>query len=219
MREWMLTRINRSGDEKRTKSAAGKIFLVLRRPLRYKQHVYMCHSLRVSIKNPEGPHYRECPHLAYWNPVEFDEINALLEKKNNGFGRKPVSGVDPRWQVPRKRTRFPGQYGHCWYCGRHFVWGGNGITENLMCSGAREWRCWNSVGFNGTLLVRKLVEAITMELYRLDGFDDQFRELVEQAGREGGVDLAQRWEELRQGEETHAREKANFLAAIAAYGP
>jgi hypothetical protein len=121
--------------------------------------------------------------------------------------------------VPRKRTRFPGQHARCWYCGRHYVWGGNGMNENLMCSGPREWRCWNSIGFNGALAAGKVVEAVTAELYRLDGFDEQFRELVLQAGREGSAGLVQRWQKLKRGEEELAHQRENLLAGIAAYGP
>jgi hypothetical protein len=96
---------------------------------------------RVSVKNPEGPTYYECPHLVHVDPVLWDEINALLDRTNQGLGRKPVNGADPRWRVPHNHTRFPGQHAHCWYCGRLCVWGGNGMTENLMCSGSREWLC------------------------------------------------------------------------------
>lgn len=174
---------------------------------------------RVSVKNPKGPQYRECSHLAFWTPAEWDELNSLLETKNRGCGRKPVNGVDPLWRVPRKRTRFPGQHVCCWYCGRQAVWGGNGMTENLMCCGAREWRCWNAFGFNGALVAQRLVEVITAELYQLDGFDNQFRALVERAKQEGSGELAQRWDKLKRDEETLAREKENILAAIAEYGP
>jgi hypothetical protein len=173
---------------------------------------------RVSVKNPGGPKFKDYPDLAHVDPLLWDEVNALLDQANAGCGRKPVNGVDPRARVPRKRTRFPGQHATCWYCGRQDVWGGNGTTENLMCNGSREWRCWNSIGFNGGLAARNLVAAISAELYTLDGFDDQFREMVQEATRDG-ADLSQRWEKLRQGEETHAREKEHFLAAIAAYGP
>lgn len=190
-------------------------------PARGHRHTVKHHETgkRVSVKNPGGPRFRECPHLAHVPPDEFDEVNALLDAENQGFGRKPVHGADPRWRVPRACTRFPGQHARCWYCGRHFVWGGNGVTENLMCSGSREWLCWNSVGFNGALAARRLVEAITAELYRLDGIDEQFRELVRRAGKEGGADLARRWDKLKRREESLAREKENLLAAIAAYGP
>ncbi len=174
---------------------------------------------RISVKNPNGPHYREYPHLAFWEPAEFDEINALLENKNKGCGRKPVNGGDPRSGVSRRRTRFPGQYALCWYCGWHVVWGGNGVTQNLMCSNSRGWHCWNGIGFNGALATERIVGAITQELNCLDGFDDQFRELVRHAAREGGADQDQRWRKLERGEQEVAHQKENLLSAIASYGP
>ncbi len=174
---------------------------------------------RVMVKNPKGPCWRMCPELAHVEPSLWDEVNALLNECNKRFGRKPVNGNDPLWRVPRKRTRFPGQHARCLYCGRRYVWGGNGVTENLMCCGSREWKCWNSFGFNGALASRKLVKAITAQLCRLEGFDDQFRELVLEAGREGYSDMAQDWEKLKRDELKGAQKKENLLAAIAAYGP
>ena len=82
-------------------------------------------------------------------PIEFDEVNAMLDAKNDKFRRKPVNGHDPLWRVSRKRTIFPAQHACCWYCGWHMIWGGNGVTENLMCSASRDWHCWNSFGFDG----------------------------------------------------------------------
>ena len=101
------------------------------------------------MPNPKGPNFRDCPHLAHVDPVEFDEVNALLKAKNDKYHRKPVNGTIPCGSVSRKRTVFPGQHACCWYCGWHYVWGGNGVTENLMCSASREWHCWNSFGFDG----------------------------------------------------------------------
>jgi site-specific DNA recombinase len=174
---------------------------------------------RVSVVNPRGPKFRHFPHLAHLDPALFDSVNAMLTVKNKDFGRKSVNGTDPRWQVPRNRTRFPGQHARCWYCGFHFVWGGNGVTENVMCCRSREWRCWNSVGFNGSLAANKLVDLITAELYQLNGFDEQFRELVRQAKLQGGADPMRCWEKMHRDEESLAREKENLVAAIAAYGP
>jgi hypothetical protein len=174
---------------------------------------------RVSVKNPKGPQFREFPHLAHVSPAEWDEVNALLDTANARFGRKSVEGDDPLRGVPRKRTRFPGQHARCAYCGRPYVWGGNGVTENLMCCGSREWHCWNSIGFIGALAARKVVEVITAELYRLEGIDGQFRELVQQGGREGGMEVGRRWDQLKRDQEKLAQEKENLVAAIAAYGP
>lgn len=174
---------------------------------------------RISVPNPNGPKYREYPHLAHIEPVVFDEVNNLMRKANSGFGRKLVNGLDPRFRVPRQRTRFPGQHAVCWYCGYHFVWGGNGMKEHLMCSNSREWHCWNSIGIDGEIASQRIVEAVTAELYRLDRFDEQFSELVEQAGRAGGMDLAERWRKLQGGAQAATRQKENLLAAIAEYGP
>ena len=157
---------------------------------------------RVSVKNPTGPIYRDEPHLAHVDPIEFDEVNARLDARNARVGRKPVNGVDPRLQVPRKRTKFPGQHGCCWYCGRQHVWGGNGISANLMCSGSREWLCWNSVGYSGELAVERLVQTISGELYGLSGFDEQYREIVQRARLEVGGGLAGRRNQLRHDEES-----------------
>jgi site-specific DNA recombinase len=169
---------------------------------------------RVSVKNPTGPIYRDEPHLAHVDPTEFNEVNARLDAKNAGVGRKPVNGVDPRLQVPRKRTKFPGQHGCCWYCGRQDVWGGNGISANLMCNGSRDWLCWNSVGYSGELAVERLVQTISGELYGLSGFDQQYREIVQRARLNAGGGLDGRRNQLRHDEESLEIRKGNVKAVI-----
>jgi hypothetical protein len=173
---------------------------------------------RRSVKNPKGPVYYACPHLAFFDSVEFDELQMLLKSRNDRYKRKPLNGHDPLLRVPRKRTRYPGQHGRCWYCGFQHVWGGNGLTENLMCSNAREWQCWNSIGYNGELAVTRLKEVITGEIYQLNGFDDQYRELVQFAGRTDRDDVARRLERLKSDEHVLARKKQNFVEAIGKYG-
>lgn len=173
---------------------------------------------RIAEKNPEGPVYYECPHLAYLEPVEFDELNALLDQKNAKSGRKPVDGNDPLLGRARKRTRFPGQYGRCFYCGRIQVWGGNGVTENLMCSGSRRWLCWNSVGYNGQLAVARLTDVISRESHGLDGFADQYREIVAAAVRSDPADIVRRREKLAADQAMIARQQSNMKEAVAEYG-
>jgi hypothetical protein len=189
-------------------------------PCRGTRHTVKHHEKgrRVSVKNPKGPVFRECPHLAHLAPVEFDELNALLAAKNDKYRRKLVNGVDPLWRVSRKRTVFPGQHARCWYCGGHYVWGGNGVTENLMCATSRGWHCWNSFGFNGPLAVERLMSAITAELYQLDGFEDQFADMVRLAQRDRSGGTADDWRRLLSDEATLAKEKDNFKNAIAEFG-
>jgi site-specific DNA recombinase len=185
------------------------------------KHTIKHHEIgrRISVKKPEGPRFRECPHLAHWTPEVFDEINAVLQAANQGRGRKPVNGTDPRMRVPRKRTRFPGQHARCWYCGRQSVWGGNGMKDNLQCNGSREWRCWNSIGFNGALATARIVEAVWTELTQLDGFDEQFRRLVDEARRAGDVDQTRERTELDRDEDDDVRRRQNLLDSMAEYGP
>ncbi len=174
---------------------------------------------RSSKKNPKGPNFYAAPHLAFFSPEEFDELVAMLDAANANYRRKKINGLDPRANVPRKRTRFPGQLSCCWYCGRHHVWGGNGVTDNLMCSGSRQWLCWDSVGYDGRLAVVKLVDRIAAELYQLEGFDDQYRELVEKAARDDRPDIAGRRNKLRNDEQSLAMQKSNLQNAIMEYGP
>lgn len=174
---------------------------------------------RVSVKNDKSePVYLDYPHLAHVDASELDETNQLLARKNAKLGRKKVNGVDPFWQKPKKRTRFPGQYARCWYCGYHYVWGANGITGNLMCSHARQWGCWNSIGFKGQLAGTRLVEAITTELYKLDEFDSQFASLVEQAHQNPSGRSSERWERLLSDEQKLTRQKENLISAILEHG-
>ena len=169
--------------------------LLMGKPGRGFRHTIKHHETgrRISVPNPDGPTYIEFSHLAQLDEATFDNLNSVLDEENDGCGRKPVNGFDPRWRVPRTRTRFPGQHARCWYCGRHVVWGANGMTDKLMCSGSREWLCWNSIGFEGARLCHLLVEAIQQELYQLDGFDEQFAAMVREAGRDVSGDLDQRW--------------------------
>ena len=173
---------------------------------------------RISVPNPEGPTFRACPHLAHVDPAEFDEVNALLKAKNDKYHRKPVNGVDPLSRVSRKRTIFPAQHACCWYCGWHMIRGANGVTENLMCSNSRDWHCWNSFGFDGHVAAQRVVSAITAELYQLDGFEDQFAEMVRSAQQDRSSSTAGDWNQLLSDEAALAMEKENFNKAIAMFG-
>lgn len=174
---------------------------------------------RMAVNNPKGAKFFECPHLAHLEPAEFDSLNQLLAESNARYTRKAVKGVDVLLGRPRKRTRFPGQHARCWYCGRHYVWGGNGVTKNLMCPGARERRCWNSISFEGGLAATRLVDQITSCLYQLDGIDDQFAEMVAVANQGVGGGLADRWAKHRHDQELLDGARKNVEATIKAYGP
>jgi hypothetical protein len=190
-------------------------------PARGHKHTIKHHETgrRIAVPNPKGPTFVEFPHLAYFTADEFDELEQLLRQKNAKHRRPLQDGVDPRHRVPRKRTRFPGQHAYCWYCGRQYVWGANGMSGNLMCSGSREWRCWNSIGFSGALATQRVLAAIKDELYRLDGIDAQFEEMVRLASLDDTRGLAELWADLEQKDASLTQEKVRFVEAIGKYGP
>ena len=79
-----------------------------------------------------------------------------------------------------------------------------------MCSASRDWHCWNSFGFDGPLAVQRIVSAITAELYQLDGFEDQFADMVRSARRDRSGSTADDWRKLLSDEAALAKEKENF---------
>jgi site-specific DNA recombinase len=174
---------------------------------------------RIAVKNPDGPNYYECPHLAHVPLQELNDVNAMLEKQNRNCGRTPVEGKDPLAGLPRKRSRFPGHCADCWYCGYEGVWGGNGMTGNLMCKRAREWKCWNSVGYSGALAAQKVRERIEQMLFELESSEQQFRDLVCAAGQDASGELGRRWEQLEKNEAAQARAKSNLQESLATFGP
>ncbi|MEI7686386.1 MAG: recombinase family protein [Planctomycetota bacterium] len=174
---------------------------------------------RVSVPNPKGPKFYDCPHLAFFSAEELDLLNAKLDEKNADFRRADAPELDPLLRVPRKRTRFPGQHARCLYCGREFVWGGNGVTENLMCSGARERRCWNSIGFCGELAAHNIVDTIVGLFKQLNGFEIQFANMVTHARENDVGGLSERWDRLVREEAKLKAEAANLASGIQQYGP
>ena len=171
---------------------------------------------RVSVKNPKGPEYYSAPHLAILDPAEFDDLNEALAAQNAKLGRPHEKGV--RSYAPR-RSKFPRGVAVCWYCGHGYVWGAHGTVEHLQCTATREWHCWNAVGLDGGLLARKVVDVITAELVRLEGFTDQFRMMVEEAHRQNECGGDQQLRELEIEAAKLATERRNLEKSILELGP
>lgn len=190
------------------------------KPQRGAMHTVKHHGTgrRKSEKNPKGPNYYDAPHLAFLTKQEFDDLNALLDAKNAHHRRRMVDGADPLWHRSRSQSIFPGLHACCWYCGHHYVWGANGMVENLMCSNSREWHCWHSIGFSGPRATEKLVAEIGSQLQRLDGFEGQFAAMVQDAGSSLEGKLDEEWRKLRHDEALQKNEEANLVAAIAKVG-
>jgi len=116
--------------------------------------------------NPGRPRFLGCAHLAHVDVADLDRVIARVNAKNAAMKRKLVDGLDSLLRVSRKDERLPARSATCWYCGRLCVWGGNGITGNLMCSGARE--------LNDFLCVKTLAYVATSDAYSLDKIGTRF---------------------------------------------
>jgi hypothetical protein len=55
---------------------------------------------RPSRKNPKGPSYYHAPHLAFFDPIEFDELVILLAEKTNTSGERPPTAWIPASKFP-----------------------------------------------------------------------------------------------------------------------
>jgi site-specific DNA recombinase len=155
---------------------------------------------------PEERLERPVPHLAFIEADRYDRVVAMLKKRNLKLGRKPVNGSDPRLGVPRKRTAWPGQHARCGVCGRLFYYGGNGRDGHLMCSGARDYRCWVGTTFFGPLAAERIAAAVFVQVETLAEFDsilldEMRREMVAARAR-----VETRLTELSQREQTLGRQ-------------
>jgi hypothetical protein len=193
--------------------------LLMGKPQRGKMHTQKHHETgrRRSVKNPKGPNYYDAPHLAFFDEEFFRELNSALDQKNACYAHAKSEGHASSPRRSRKRTHFPGQHARCLYCGRLFLWGGNGITGHLMCGGSREWRCWNSIGFDGAIAAKRVGEEILASLDAVQGFHEQFANMVGLAQSQGR-DLDREWADLRRREQKYRSEYDNLKKALREFG-
>lgn len=173
---------------------------------------------RKSVKAPASELLtRYCPHLAFFPPAYYDGVIAMLRLRNDRY-RRGKDGTDCRRNIPRSRTRWPGQHLLCGICGRKFVFGGHGQRDHLMCDGARKHLCWNSVTCDGPLAVEKVLAAILAEMECLEAFDEAFRCLVIEEARAGVKEIADEIARMNGEQRSLVRSIDNYTKAIGEIG-
>jgi DNA invertase Pin-like site-specific DNA recombinase len=162
---------------------------------------------------------RHCPHLAFIEPGRFDRVTALLAARNAKFRRHLKDGIDPRKDVPKKRTRWPGQHLDCGICGRPCRYGAHGQVDHLLCAGASRYSCWNAASVDGPLAAEKLLAAIHREIAALPDYDAVLTAMMAEDVERARSGQAARRGQLEQEAGTVDRELANIGASLRAAGP
>ena len=121
---------------------------------------------------PEELLVRMVPHLAFVEPDRWDRLIRILDERNKKYQRSPDQKNDPRAGIPKKQTRWPGQHLRCGVCGRLYVHGGHGRKERMMCNGAREYSCWNSMTIDAAEVANAVAGDIRKLVRSLPSFDD-----------------------------------------------
>jgi len=175
---------------------------------------------RRSIKAPPCEQLlRHVPHLQFVDPVRYDRLIAKLDARNAHYARgRAAATADKRAGVSRKRTVWPGQQVLCGVCGRLMYWGGHGQADHMMCSGARDYACWNAATFDGHMAGKRIAQAVLVAAENLPEFDKVFREKVEAAA---GASRAGRTETLRRLDREFGqveRDLKNVVDALAKVG-
>ncbi|MEN6406920.1 MAG: recombinase family protein [Thermoguttaceae bacterium] len=170
---------------------------------------------RKSVKAPpEDLLERECPHLAFIDPTRYDRVRRLLHERNEKYTRGRKRALDSRNGVPRKRTIWPGQSMHCGVCGCVLYYGAHGRNDHLICSGARDYTCWNSVSISGPMVAKRIGAAVWNHIQQLPDLDEIFlNELRSQFDRRNSSFDADR-QALDQKMVSLERAHENIMAAI-----
>lgn len=191
------------------------IFKGVRERNRHMSHRINRTGRRRTVKAPAHMlRTRTCPHLAYFSAAEYDALIAELKLRNAWCHRAREDRRDPLLGRPRRRTPFPGQHLKCGICGRTYYWHGAETRGVMVCAGATDYKCWNSLYLNGNECARAVLQRVASELATLPEFDAVFGNLVrEQVER---LDLARnerRQQLIRRITDAESRQ-ANLLAAI-----
>jgi len=163
---------------------------------------------------PEELLERYCPHLAFIEPARYELLIKMLDEKNAKYRRKGTGGIDPRKNVSKKRTIWPGQHIDCGACGRLLVYGAHGQKNSLACSGALKYQCWNGTSINSEKAGKKIITAIEKELSSLKDFDKVLLKEIEKELKNSKSTVSQRQGKLQTQQDANTKQMKNIIAAI-----
>ena len=167
---------------------------------------------------PEELLIRQVPHLAFVEPERWDRLIRQLDERNKKYQRSAERKNDPRADIPKRETRWPGQHLRCGVCGRLYVHGGHGKKERMMCNGAREYSCWNSMTVDAAEVANAVAGDIRELVRSLPSFDEAW---VAEYESQRLTMLKTQNSELKRGKAELAKEERsveNLIGALAELG-
>jgi hypothetical protein len=167
---------------------------------------------------PEERLERHCPHLAFFEQAYYERVVRMADRRNAKYRRKGADGTDTRKDVPKKRTVWPGQHLRCGVCGRAYYWTGLKQRRWIVCSGAQQYKCWNSLALNGGQAGRLLAGAILAEVQSLPEHDACFLDMVRGELEAARSQEGHRRQELQRRREELARQISRVTDAVAEMG-
>jgi DNA invertase Pin-like site-specific DNA recombinase len=125
---------------------------------------------------------RHVPHLAFIDADRYDLLISQLTERGERYSVPKRRGNDPRRGRSKKRSRWPGQQVFCGLpdCKEMYVYGGHGKKRCQMCSGAREYSCWNGVTFDADLAAKRISDVVFGFVQQLPDFDTTMLEVLKE---------------------------------------
>lgn len=167
---------------------------------------------------PEELLIRKVPHLAFVESDRWDRLIRELDRRNKKYQRSKEKKNDPRAGIPKRKTRWPGQHLRCGVCGRLFVFGGHGKKYRMMCNGAREYTCYNSLTVDAVQVAEAVAGDIRDLVRDLPSFNDDWASQYEAQRKKLQVskdaELGRVAEQLKNEE----RELKNLIEGLASLG-
>jgi len=173
-----------------------------------------------SVKaDPEELRTRRVPGLAFFEEAYYDRVVAKADARNSRYRRRGKNGRDPRRNVSRRRTRWPGQHLVCGICGRILVFGAHGQKDQLVCRGALNHECWNVVSCDSKRAATAIAGAVLEEIEVWPDYDAELIAKVREEMENHEAAQSQALAELRRREEKLMRQERNVRHSLREFGP
>ncbi|MCG6156321.1 recombinase family protein [Rubinisphaera margarita] len=171
---------------------------------------------RKSVRAPEHERLsRDVPHLAFIDPERYDRVLSIVNRRNAKYRNGIQNAVNTSPGRARRDTRWPAQHVLCGVCGRKYVLGGHGVKDRMMCDGARQYRCWNSMTVDRPALAQGVAEQARLAITNLPEFDHEWTQRLQAELQQDRERLGEELQCLRRQQTKKTQQIRNLTLEIA----